>query len=294
MHGGEPVVDAAAQHAVDGVGLLGDLLVHVGVVGAHVVGLGGPLDGLRRAGGAGALGGVGAVVAGPKGGHLAVGEGHDLPGVRDQRGDVGGDEHLVLADAQHDGGAVAGHHDAVGEVGVQHGDAVGALDVSQRLADSLLQRVGLDARDEVGEDLGVGVGDERHALGGQPGPQVGGVVDDAVVDDGHLLGGVQVRVGVGVVRLAVGGPAGVRDSGGAGETLGDACLQVTHPALGLGRAQPARAGLDGDARGVVAAVLQALQPFEQEGGHVAFPDVSHDAAHVLLLCLPSVGRTRQP
>ena len=53
--------------------------------------------------------------------------------------------------------AVAGHHDAVGEVGVQHREAVRPDDRAERVADLALQRVGVAAGDEVGEHLGVGV-----------------------------------------------------------------------------------------------------------------------------------------
>ncbi len=63
---------------------------------------------------------------------------------------VGGDEHLLLADAEDHRAAVAGDHDPVGEVGVQHGDAVGALDRAQRLADLVLEGVGLGAGDRGG------------------------------------------------------------------------------------------------------------------------------------------------
>lgn len=216
VHGGEPVVDPAAQDAVHGVGLLGDLLVHVRVVAAHVVRLGLPLHGGRRGRRGRALRGVRTEVVGLQGGHLAVVQRDDLAGVGDQGGDVGGDEHLLLADAEDDRGAVARDHDAVVEVGVQHGDAVGALDVAQRLADLLLQRLGLGAGDQVDQHLGVGLGEEDDAVGGELGAQLGGVVDDPVVDDGDLVLRVQVRVGVLVARRAVGGPAGVGDARGAG------------------------------------------------------------------------------
>ena len=67
------------------------------------------------------------------------------------------------------------------------GDAVGALDRGQRVADLALEGVGAsDAADQVGEHLGVGVGDQLDAVVGQPLPQRRGVVDDAVVDDGDL------------------------------------------------------------------------------------------------------------
>ena len=47
-----------------------------------------------------------------------------------------------------------------------------------------------------------------------------GVVDDAVVDDGDLVLGVEVRVRVQVGGGAVGGPAGVRDARGPGSAWG--------------------------------------------------------------------------
>ena len=84
--------------------------------------------------------GGGAVAVGGDGGQLAVVEVDDLLGVAHERGDVGGDEHLALADAEDDRAAVAGHHEPVGLAGVDHGQAVGALDRAQRLAHGVLER----------------------------------------------------------------------------------------------------------------------------------------------------------
>ena len=88
--------------------------------------------------------------------------------------------------------------------------------------------------DQVHGDLGVGVAGELDAGGFQLGAQRGEVLDDAVVDDGDLAGGVAVRVGVAVGGAAVGGPAGVADAGGAAECwrrrLGERRLQVGQPA----------------------------------------------------------------
>jgi hypothetical protein len=67
-----------------------------------------------------------------------------------------------------------------------------------------------------------------------------GVLDDAVVHDGDAVLRVGVRVGVGVVRLAVGGPARVAD---ADRRLGllrvELVPQVLDPARRLGDLQPA-------------------------------------------------------
>ena len=104
------------------------------------------------------------------------------------------------------------------------------------------------------------------------------VLDDPVVHDGDPPGRVGVRVGVDVARLAVGRPPGVAD---AGAEVGGG--QVHRP---KGRDLPFRlddrqpfVGLDGDARGVVAAVLEPLEAFDQDRYRAAFPDVSDDAAH---------------
>ena len=66
--------------------------------------------------------------------------------------------------------------------------------------------------DEVGEDLGIGVGEEVVAGGEELGFEVGVVFDGAVVDEGEETGLVEVRVGVGVGGFAVGGPASVADA----------------------------------------------------------------------------------
>ena len=62
-------------------------------------------------------------------------------------------------------------------------------------------------------DLGVGVAGKFHPDRLQIAAQGGEVLDDAVVDDRDLHGGVAMRVGVAVGRPAVGGPAGVAQPG---------------------------------------------------------------------------------
>ena len=69
--------------------------------------------------------------------------------------------------------------------------------------------------DEVGDDFGVGFGDEFVALGGELGLEGEVVFDDAVVDDDEGAGAVAVGVGVLLGGAAVGGPAGVADAEGA-------------------------------------------------------------------------------
>ena len=73
--------------------------------------------------------------------------------------------------------------------------------------------------DEVGDDLGVGLGDELVALGGEFALQVEVVFDDAVVDDDDAAGAVAMGMGVLFGGPAVRGPAGVADAEGAVEGM---------------------------------------------------------------------------
>src|SRR5262249_44095236 len=137
-------------------------------------------------------------------------------------------------------------------------------------------RLQLDV-DEVGDDLGVGLRGERAPLGDELGAQRAVVLDDAVVH--HADARDLVRVGVLVGGLAVGGPAGVADAElprrrrGAQQALQGVELAAAADDLAL-TAVP-----DGDAGRVVAPVFQPAQPREQDGGAVAFADVTYNSAH---------------
>jgi len=196
---------------VHSLGLVADLLAQVvGVPPTAVVGVG-ELDrggDLRRRP---RVEREGAKAIGRDRRQLAVLEEDDLLGVAHEGGDVGGDEHLAVADAEHHGRAVAGHQDAVGHAGVADGDAISAFDLTQGGADAVVELVAFGARDEVGQHLGVGVGGELDSLGLEHGPQARGVLDDAVVHDGHAALGVAVRMGVDVARRTVRRPTGVGD-----------------------------------------------------------------------------------
>ena len=92
---------------------------------------------------------------------VEVGHGRRVPHDRSQ---VGGDVHLALTDADDQRAAVAGRDQPVREARMDHGEAVGALDRGQRLGDLALQGVGVRPRDQVGQDLRVGVARELDSL----------------------------------------------------------------------------------------------------------------------------------
>ena len=221
VRGVEPVVEAAAEHALDDARLLVDLLVHevgvaVGVVAGRV-----RLDYSRRLGGAPGVEGGRPESVGLDGGDLAVVQVHDLPGVADQRRHVGCREHLLVADAEQNRAAIAGNDQPVRPASIQHGQAVGADDALERPAHRFLEVRGLArvrqawARaclrcDQVREDLTVGLRGELRPVRDQLGPEFLRVLDDAVVHDRDRPAHVRVRVNV--ARLAMCRPPGVPDA----------------------------------------------------------------------------------
>ena len=144
----------------------------------------------------------------------------------------------------------------------------------------------LDLLDEVGDDLGVGFGDELVALGGEFALQIEVVLDDAVVDDDDAAGAVAMRMGVLFSGAAVGGPAGVADAEGAVEGMfAQDFFQVVQLAGGAAHLEKSAVGAaDGDAGRVVAAVFEAPQPLDDDGNDLLSADVADDSAHESILC----------
>src|SRR6266851_5089689 len=103
---------------------------------------------------------------------------------------------------------------------------------------------------------------------------------------------VSVSVGVGVLfgGATVGGPAGVADAEGAVEGVGgDDGFEVAELAGGSAELQcpfaPGAAGVAGygDAGGVVAAILEAAQAFNDDGDDGLGADITNDSTHGLSL-----------
>src|SRR5581483_195064 len=108
------------------------------------------------------------------------------------------------------------------------------------------------------------------------------VFDDAVVHDRDDAGLVRVRVLVG--GAAVRGPAGVADADAPdGRLLAQQVLEVGQLAAAAHHSrdrQPLLRRVEhGHARGVVAAVLEAAQPFDQDRRALALTNVANDSAH---------------
>ncbi len=158
----------------------------------------------------------------------AVGmQGHNLLVLQDDhpvrvRGEglgIAGEKVFPVANADDQRASPAGSHHQSGQVGMDHRDAQGALNLFERLAHCLDQpdltlfpALAEAVAHQVGQNLGVRVGSKFMPGLGQPVLQLEIIFNDAVVDQGEFSGGIQVRVGIGIGWGAVGGPAGVTDA----------------------------------------------------------------------------------
>ena len=226
-------------------------------------------------------------------GHVAVGEEVDVARVVQNAGNVGGDEGLALADADDDGRAEARDDDLVRLGGREHAQRKGSGEALDGAADGNFERnrlpggfgVLLHLFDEVGDDLGVGLGDELVALRSEFALQLEIIFDNAVVDDDDAAGAVAMGMGVLFGGAAVRGPAGVADAEGAVERMlaqnlfkvGELAWSATHFKRGAGRAA------HGDARRVIAAVFQAPQPLDDDRNYFLWTDVADNSAHAAIL-----------
>src|SRR5277367_2066917 len=118
----------------------------------------------------------------------------------------------------------------------------------------------------MGDDFGVGFGDEFVAGFGELFFEGEVVFDDAVVDHDERAGAVAVGVGVLFGGAAVGGPAGVADAEGAVDGgVSEDGFEIAELAGGSAELHAVWTTGYGDAGGVVAAVLEAAQTFDDDG-----------------------------
>ena len=212
-------------------------------------------------------------------GDVALLEILDALGQGCQRQGVRAHEHLAVAVAQRQRAAFAGDHQQLlltleqerqreGPFQPTHGHC-GSFARGQPLPDQRAH--------QVSHHLGVGLGGEGMAVRHQLGPQAQEVLDDAVVHQRHAVADMGVRIGL--VRHAVGCPAGVADAGDAAQGL---LLQALGQVDELARGPPAFHAprhQGGDPGAVVAAILQASQRIQQQRRRGAASDHADDATH---------------
>ncbi len=212
---------------------------------------------------------------------LVVVDVHHLVGVLDDGGSVGSHEELALANTNNQRRTLAGRNELVGLVLAQHHNGVGTYYFVQRQAHGFFQRASvlrLNLLDEVDEYFGVRIRMEYVALLLQVCLQRSVVLNDAIVDKGNPLRGRVVRMGVHIVGLAVGSPAGVAHAHGGVRVFGSQKIfELRYFAFLLIHAQ--RAVEQGHTGRVVAAVFEAVQPFENNWTGLPMAQIRYDAAH---------------
>ena len=197
-------------------------------------------------------------------GDLAVVEEHDFACVRQNRGDVGGDEELAVAEPDDHRRAVADGDDRLGIVGGDQHQREQALDARQRPAHRRRQPIVASLLlDQMRDDFGVGLGEELVARRLQLPLELEVVLDDAVVDDDHAFLAVAMRMRVLFGRPPVGRPARVTDPEFALNRIArEHVAQVLELAGAAANLQLTVAD-ERDTRRVVAAIFEAMQTVHQ-------------------------------
>ncbi len=220
---------------------------------------------------------------------LVLAELDRVAGVLDEGGDVGAEEVLALAEPDDERGVAAGADDDARARRRARASRVKAP--SSRRATSRMAAVEVAGCARTRRRAGArrprcrsGSRTRRRPRRGSA-LRLGEVLDDAVVDHRDPAVAAEVRVRVDVGRAAVGGPAGVADPGRARPAAAPprAPPRASRQLAGALHGDQVAVRLQGDARGVVAAVLEAPQTLEDDV-HGVEPgsgraDVPHDSAH---------------
>ena len=127
-------------------------------------------------------------------------------------------------------------------------------------------------------DLGIGLGLKNVALAGKHRFQLGIVFDDAVMHQRNALG--PVGMGVAVRRLAMGRPAGVSNAAKSGQgTLAETFCQKGQTSGRFGGAKTV-VGKNGNARGIIAAVFQRTESFQQNTHSLLLAGITYNTTHI--------------
>lgn len=212
-------------------------------------------------------------------GGVALFQKDHLPGGLHDRRDIGGNEVFALAHADQQWAAHARADEALLLGLAHHRQRVGASEFLHRALQRAeeIARIGQMVMDQMRNDFGVGLRLEGVAERAQLFALFLVVFDDAVVHQRHA--GTDVRMRIGFGDAAMGGPAGMADAQGRAKLLGLRRLcHFRHPASAA-HAAYLRAVQHRDAGGIIAPVLQTLEPFDEDRNHVAPGDGADNAAH---------------
>ena len=234
--------------------------------------------------------------------------------MREEGGEVAGEQHLTFAVADDDSPSVpdARPHDNAGLARGERHHRMRAGQAGAGLAHGVEQVVtGVQALfEQMGDGLGVGLAGEGVAAMEEFGAEGGVVLDDAVVDDDDIAAAAGVGMGIRVAGGAVGGPARVSDAGSRGRqgVRAQCVLKRGDLAAALGQGGRVSAfGQEGEAGRVVTAVFEVAQAGQQNRRGLARAGVGDDPAHTAspghswrhtglrsMLGVPGGGKGREP
>ena len=215
--------------------------------------------------------------------HLFVAEKHDVARVAEDGRRVGGHEELAVAEPDDDGRAVADRDDLLRIVGRNRDEREEAAHLQQRPLRRALEVASVSSHlvfEQVGDDLRVGLGDERVAELLQLALEIKVILDDAVVHDDDLAGAVLMGMRVLFGRPAVRGPTRVPDAVDALERLRvDGLLEVDELARASTPFDEA-VSHDSDARRSRSPrYSRRRKPVEQHRHDFLRAEISDDSAH---------------
>ena len=276
----------AFQRIADGARLFEDFLLHVMTVRAEIDGAGIGMDGQHRA-----LDrlvvqvGDGDAVQ-PHVDHVAFAQIDDLVGGAGQRHRIRRQEIFAVAETHHQRAAQARADQAVRFVPAEYGQRKRAFQTFHGFLHCAQQIAVVQMIDQMRDGFGIGLRFEAITQRDQFGADLLEVFDDAVVHqrDARRAAGIgrEMRMGVDGGRRAVGGPACMRDAGGAAEIGGvDLFLQFRH-ARHAARALEAAvrpAVVHRHAAGIIAAVFEPPQALQHDGNNIALRYCTDDTAH---------------
>ena len=198
---------------------------------------------------------------------------------RGERQSVGAEKGLILAITDHQRRAEPRADQDVGMSAKGDRQREGTAQTRQHGLDRVLRvRPVLDlAREQMRDHFGVGIAFQHAAFAAQFGAQFLVVLDDAVVHHREMLG--RVRVGILLVRSAVGRPAGMRDPDLSRRgTVLQFLDQIGE--LAFGAAAHEIAVMDGaDPRAVIAAIFHPPEAVDEPIRDRAAADDTDDSAH---------------
>ena len=216
--------------------------------------------------------------------HVSVRQEEHVAGVAEDGGHVGRHKVLVVPDADHDRRSQPRGHDFERIGAGNHGQREHSGEFLDSRAHGVFQ-VPLEVLlDQVGDHLGVGFGLENVALFQQLMLERQVVLDDAVVNHHDLALAIAVGMGILLGGPPVRGPAGVANAEAAVHGVqADGILEVAELAFGAAYGKLAIVAVDGQPGGVVAPVLEAFQPLQNDGNGPMGADVANYAAHRFII-----------